>query len=172
MGAMSSATKLQGFFNTLISKMGGATEVHVGFLEGSTAGWVGPRPKKPGKTWKKTEKPSSSISNPPAAYIAWVMEYGDPTHNIPARPFFSTMINKNKSAYPDLIAAAMRMHHYDSRKAFETVGLRVKEDLQQSIRDFPHLGTEAEKRTAERKGFYTPLIDSHNMINSIEYVVL
>jgi hypothetical protein len=152
--------------------MGGSTEVNVGFLEGTTAGWVGPRPKVPGKKWKKTEKPASSITNPPAAYIAWVMEYGDPTHNIPKRPFFSTMINEKKSSWPDLIAAAMRMHHYDSRKAFETVGLRVKEDLQKSIVEFPHLGTEAEKRTADRKGFYTPLIDSHNMINSIEYVVL
>lgn len=169
MSAMNAAKKFDAWAIDLLSKIGGATVVHVGFLEGSTAGWNGPRPKKPGKKWKRTEKPSSSINNPPAAYIAWVMEYGDPGHNIPPRPFFSNMINEHSSSWPQLVSAAMRNTNYDSRKALHMIGLKVKEQLQLSIVDGDF--AELKQATKDRKGFDTPLIDSHNMINSIDYVV-
>jgi len=169
MAAMSSLKGINDFALKMHRALGGAQEVHVGFMQGSTAGWNGPRPKKPGKAWKRTEKPSQSLSGKPAAYIAAIMEYGDPKHNIPPRPFFSTMVKEKGPTWGKLVSAALQANGFDSSKALNLVGLKVKEQLQLSIAQ----GNWAElaDATKERKGFDTPLIDSHNMINSVEYVV-
>ena len=80
------------------------------------------------------------------------------------------MVREKSPTWNALIAAALRNAGYDPRAALKIVGLKVKEQLQQSI-------VEGEweplaPATEDRKGFSTPLIDSHNMINAVDYKVL
>ena len=181
MAAMTPPDKFTSFCVDLLRKVGGSTEVHVGFLEGSTAGWNGPRPmrkRREGespKSWKRAKASyavattEGSISQQPAAYIASIHEYGDPKHNIPARPFFSTMVRLKKDTWGKLMQLALKQHNYDTHKALEMVGLKVSEQLKDSIL---HGGWEAvSPKTAARKGFDTPLVDSHNMLNAVDFVV-
>lgn len=170
MSAMTPPVKFNSFMATLMEAVGNAKEVHVGFLQGSTAGWNGPRPMKPSKSWKRTEKPTKTLNGVPAAYIASIMEYGDPKHNIPPRPFFSDMIAQKSPTWGALIAASLLANKYQASKALNMIGVKVKEQLQLSIAKGNW--QELADSTKARKGFDTPLIDSHNMINSVTSVVL
>jgi hypothetical protein len=177
---MKGGDKLLRLLRDIQSELGQATVVHVGFLEGSTAGYTGPRPMKSRKNYASVSnykryhaqaQASQATGNPqPAAYIASIMEYGDPKHNIPSRPFFSTLIKKEGKNWHKFLVTQLQRNHYNSRVALETLGLHVKEQLQDSILhgDWAPL----QPGTVARKGFDTPLIDSHNMLNAVDYSVL
>ena len=166
---MSAPNRFNAFAAKMIAALGGATEVHVGFLEGSTAGWNGPRPKGATKAWKRTEKAPQAVPGVPAAYVAAILEYGNPAKNLPPRPFFSGMVTKQAPTWGKLVAAALRANGYDTHKALGLVGLTVKAQLQAAINEFSE--PDILQATKDRKGFDQPLIDSHNMINSVDYVV-
>ena len=179
---MKGGGKLLAHLAKISSALGQATTVHVGFLAGSKAGWNGPRPMKPrssyasSKNFKrakanyKVATVNAKISQQPAAYIASILEYGDPAHGLPPRPFFSTMIKMYSKTWHPFLLHELKRTKYDSRKALESLGLRVSEQLKDSIL----LGDWAPLKpgTVKNKGFDTPLIDSHNMINSIDHAVL
>lgn len=181
MAAMTPPDRFTSFCVDLLRKLDGATEVHVGFLEGSTAGWNGPRPMKPRKAYAsaasykrakasyKIATSDGSVSTQPAAYIASIHEYGDEAHKIPKRPFFSTMVALKKGTWGKLMQLALKQHGYNAHAALDMVGMVVSEQLKDSILN----GNWAplSKKTADRKGFDTPLIDSHNMINAVDHVV-
>jgi len=155
---------LERHLSDLIDKLGGATQVHVGFLEGSKAGWPGPRPRRKGK--KVTAKGEASIGNQqPAPEVAYNLEYG--TKHMPPRPFFRNMIDRRSPTWSKLIAAALKAQNYHSDAALQMVGLKIKEQLQQEILEFTN--PDIKQETKDRKGFSAPLIDSHNMINSIDF---
>jgi hypothetical protein len=174
--------KLLKLLRSMQHALGEATVVHVGFLEGSTAGWNGPRPMKKRSfyasaiNFKKAKAryvvntDTDEGNSQPAAYIASIMEYGDPKHNIPPRPFFSTMIREKGKDWHAFLANQLRMRHYDSRAALEALGLHIQEQLKDSILHGPW--AELKSGTIKAKGFDTPLIDSHNMINSVDFAVL
>ena len=178
---MKGGDKLLAYIASISRALGEATRVQVGFLEGSTAGWNGPRPMKPRSSYAnstnfKRAKASykaltvnGQINSQPAAYIASIMEYGDPAHNIPPRPFFSAMIKMNKNGWRTFLVKELRRLHYSSRPALESLGMLVVGQLQGSILqgDWAQLAD----ATVRRKGFSTPLIDSHNMINAVDSVV-
>jgi hypothetical protein len=109
-------------------------------------------------------------SSQPAGYIASIMEYGDPGHNIPARPFFSTMITMNKAGWRTFLARELKRLNYDTRLALESLGMQAAEQLRASI--LTGDWAELKEATKKRKGFDTPLIDSHNMINAVDYAVV
>ena len=168
MESWSGGDKMNEWLAKMSSRMGAAQQVSVGFLEGSTAGWNGPRPKAASKNLKRTEKPSRNIpGTQPAAYIAFVLEHGYPERGLPPRPFFSGMIAAKSPSWGRLIAAALKTTDYDAYNALQLCGLKLKEQLQQSINDFS--GVPLKQATIDRKGFSEPLIDSHNMINSVDF---
>jgi hypothetical protein len=145
--------------------------VEVGFLEGSTAGWNGPRPMKKSKNWKKTPKEARGMpGGVPAPYIAAVLNYGYAPHNLPPRPFFDDMVTKQSPNWHRLLAAALKANNYYAYDALQLCGLKIKEQLQASMNDFtdPPL-TEATKKA---KGFDHPLIDSHNLINAADFRIV
>ena len=146
-------------------------KVEVGFLEGSTAGWNGPRPKAASKNWKRTDKPAKGIPGGVSApYIAAVLNYGDEAHGLPARPFFDDMVSKQSPTWGRLLTAALRAQNYDSYDALQMVGLKIKEQLQLSMLNFA--GAPLSDKTVARKGFSQPLIDSHNLINAVDFRVV
>jgi hypothetical protein len=79
------------------------------------------------------------------------------------------MIQEKGPTWGALIKAALIANKYDAHKALQLTGLKVKEQLQESIRTGPW--EPLKDATADRKGHDVPLIDSHNMINAVDYVV-
>jgi hypothetical protein len=169
--------KLQKALADILAKVAGKPVVKVGFHAGSTAGWNGPRPlNRDAKSakWKKSEAMqarSESIqgSDQPAAYIASILNFGDPAHGLPPRPFWDDWKEQGIANWGNLLAAALKQHDYNAKDALEMCGLRMKEELQLGINTFD--GEPLKQGTKDAKGFDQPLIDSHNMINSVDYRV-
>jgi hypothetical protein len=136
--------------------------VRVGFLEGSTCG------------------KNNSASAPE---IAFFNEYGTigrqalesmkdgakPNH-IPPRPFFRTMISKNSPRWGKLLEACLKHQHYSVQLALAEAGLKMHEQLQQSIEEFTTPGNAPS--TIAAKGFDAPLQDSKNMKRAIWFEVV
>ena len=179
---MKGGEKLLAMLAKIGSALGGDVQVQVGFLPGSTAGWNGPRPMKPRSSYassgnfKRAKARFKNVTvnaqggSQPAAYIASIMEYGDPGQHIPPRPFFSTMIKMNRAGWHEFLARELKRMNYDAHLALESLGIRAAEQLKDSILmgDWVAL----KEATIKAKGFDTPLIDSHNMINSVDFAVL
>jgi hypothetical protein len=157
--------KLNEKLASILAKVAGDPTVKVGFLAGTAAGWSGPRPLKDGA------KPSVGAqgSEQPAAYIASILNDGDPANNLPPRPFWDEWIEKGNENWGNLMAAALLKYNYEAKSALEMCGLAMKEELQSGIMNFD--GEPLKPGTIAAKGFDQPLIDSHNMLKSVDYRV-
>ena len=170
--------KLAGALAKIGAKMGNATYVKVGFLEGSTE--------------------ANGVSIP---LIAAVQEFGAPKKGIPPRPYFRTMIGQKSGEWPSKLMALMQANKYDADKSLDQLGFEVASDLQQSIidmndpplspvtvmlrgmrgkkqfRDLPfwELFAKAKERVAKNKTNYgastKPLIDTGTLYNSVDHIV-
>jgi hypothetical protein len=166
-----------------LEKVGPGATVKVGFMEGTMSGWNGPRPLA-GKA-ETAKRANAQPRQVPAAQVAFWQEYGTTSgtvsfafeggenttemNHIPPRPFFRTMIDQQSGTWGKLMAAALKLNNLDSKKALALMGLKIGEQLQQSINTFS--GVPLAQSTIDRKGFDKPLIDSHNMIRAVEFVV-
>lgn len=97
------------------------------------------------------------------ATVAFSNEFG--TQKIPSRPFFRSMIAKEKSTWSGKVTKALKFTHYDAKRSMEFLGIDVEGALRQSIIDTNEPPNSAE--TIARKGFNKPLIDTSLMIKSI-----
>lgn len=161
----------------LVESLGPGESVSIGFMEGAMAGWNGPRPLH-GKT--ETSKRANASSNQvPAAQVAFWMEYGTTSNtsgamapgntHIPPRPFFRNMIEAQSPTWGKLTQAALKMSKNQSTLALEIIGMKIGEQLQESIimTNSPPLA----ESTVARKGNSTVLVDSHNMLRAVSYAV-
>lgn len=130
----------------IAKKVGNGTTLKVGFLGGATY------------------PDGTSV-----AMVAAANEFGDPGMNRPPRPFIRNMIAEKSPSWPDDISKIMVATGYDGKVAFSMMGERIKDQMQESIREFysPPLAAS----TIEKKGFDKPLIDTAVMINAIDYQV-
>ena len=103
------------------------------------------------------------------AMIAAIQNFGAPSRNIPPRPFFTNMIRRESSGWPDLMQAQLKATGYDAKTTMERMGAVLKGQLQLSIRTGPF--APLKPATVARKGFATPLIDTGHMINSVDWQV-
>jgi hypothetical protein len=161
----------------ILAKIAGKPVVKVGFFEGSTAGWNGPRPiNRDAKSlkWKKSEvmqARSETVhgSDQPAAYVASILNFGNPKNGMQPRPFWDEWKERGVENWGNLLAAALKQHEYNAKDALEMCGLKMAEELQLGINTFD--GEPLKQGTIDTKGFDQPLIDSHNMINAIDFRV-
>lgn len=102
--------KLQAALAQIAAKLENAHSVKVGFLSGAT------------------EANGTSIP-----MIAAVQNYGKP--GIPARPFFTKMVEDNQDGWPALIEEGLKRYDMDATKALTFAGLVMKEQLEASITD-------------------------------------
>lgn len=123
-----------------------AAVLEVGFLEGAT------------------EPDGTSIP-----MIAAIQEFGAPKVGIPPRPFFRGMIAKHSGEWPDAVGKLLVANGYDAEKTLGQVGDGIAGQLKQSIIDTnsPPLAA----ATVKRKGFDKPLVDTGNLLNSVDFVV-
>jgi hypothetical protein len=89
-----------------------ASEVDVGFLEGSTY-----------------------ADGTNTAMVAAIQEFGAPGAGIPPRPFFRTMIEAKSPEWPDAVGNLLVTNGYDAAKTLGQTGAAIQGQLQQSIID-------------------------------------
>lgn len=145
MAQITGGAALHATLNDLARKLGGPTRVlGVGFLEGATY------------------PDGTSV-----AMVAAVQNFG--SARVPPRPFFSNMVREKSPAWGEKLARILEQNGNDANAAMHLMGEGIKGQLQQSIRDTnsPPLA----ESTIARKGFAKPLIDTSNMINSVDYEV-
>ena len=116
----------------------------------------------------------------PVATVAIQNEFGNPSKNIPSRPFFRNAIKANEQKWGEvagrLIESAIEGKILESQ-ALEQLGSMIKGDIQESIidGDFEQLkkstlvARQSRKRTAGVAN--KPLIDTSHMMRSVDYVV-
>jgi len=145
MSALTGSDKVMKALEDIARKMGGG-QVAVGFMEGATY-------------------PDGT----PVAAVAFWNEYGNPAQSRPARPFFRKMIAKESPTWAQKMAKLAKAKKYNGREVLSLMGEDIKGALQQSINDFT--SPELADSTIEAKGFAKPLINSGDMLNSIDIEV-
>lgn len=108
-------------------------------------------------------------SGKPVAMIAAIHEYGAPRAGIPPRPFMRPTIAKYGPTWPAAIAANLKATNYDATKTMTRVGLGVKGQIQQAIRDV--VEPPLKPATIKRKGFDKPLVHTGQMLKSVDFEV-
>ncbi len=100
--------------------------------------------------------------------VAAVQNFG--AGNIPPRPFFSNMIENKSPGWGKSLAEILKANRYHAKASLELMGQGIAGQLRQSIVDTnsPPLAD----ATIARKGFAKPLIDTSNMINSVDSEVV
>jgi hypothetical protein len=146
MATIRGGEKLQKKLAELTAKLGKGGTLRVGFLEGATD--------------------TDGTSVPMKAAIN---EFGAPSRGIPPRPFFRNMVAAKSDTWGEAVELNLVQTDYDVGKTLARVGEGIKGQLQQSIRDTnsPPLAAS----TIKRKGFDKPLIDTGNMINSVDFEI-
>jgi hypothetical protein len=134
--------RLDAFLAKLAEKVAHKGRVKVGFLEGATY-------------------PDGT----PVAMVAAIQNFGAPAAGIPARPFFSSMVNREAGGWGVKMSQVLKRTDYDGEKALNLFGEGVAGQLRQSIVDTndPKLADS----TIRRKGFDKPLVDTGHMLASI-----
>lgn len=144
MAGFSGGKKLSGALADIGNKMRGS--VNVGFLAGATY-------------------PEDGT---PVAQVAFWNEYG--TTTTPSRPFFRTMIERESPGWGLLMAKAAKHYDYDAATVLRFMGVKISEQLQQSIVGWQEPPNAAS--TIREKGFNNPLIRTAHMQNSVDFEVL
>lgn len=137
MASISGGDKLGKYLDDLAKKLEQNGTLRVGFLETETY-------------------PENGL---PVAQIAFWNEYG--TEVSPLRPFFRSMIEKNKAGWSLAFGNLMNMNNNDVAKVFALMGEGIKDQLTQSIVEFSDPPNAPS--TVRRKGFNKPLIETGTM---------
>jgi hypothetical protein len=142
MASISGGEKLRAALGQIAEKLNKKGTLRVGFLEGSTY--------------------PDGTSVP---LIAALNEYGVPSNNQPARPFFRRMIQAKSHEWPAGIAFQLKATNYDVDKTLYITGEAIKGQLKQSILDL--VSPPLSQVTIDKKGHAKPLIETSVMINSV-----
>lgn len=102
--------------------------------------------------------------------VAAIQNYGAPRAGIPPRPFFTSMIAAKQGEWPAAIAALLQQNPGEPARALDIAGAAIAGQLRQSIIDTnaPPLAP----RTIARKGFSKPLVQTGQMLNSVDHEVV
>lgn len=106
------------------------------------------------------------------AAVALFNEYGTTNGVVPERSFLRSTVDTNRARYLKLLGVGVGAAIDGTRsmdQSFDLVGIKAVGDIQQAIAD----GIEPENAdsTVERKGSSTPLIDSGQLRQAIDYEV-
>jgi hypothetical protein len=94
-----------------------------------------------------------------------------PAHvvTIPPRPFFRTMIARNRGMFGPNLAKALVANDYDARRALNVLGTVAGTELKQTIDGWTAPSNAAS--TVARKGFNDPLHESGELANTVNHWV-
>jgi hypothetical protein len=146
MATLKGGSKLDAALSAIAAKISRPATLKVGFLSGATY------------------PDGTSV-----ALVAAVNEYGSPSRGIPPRPFFRGMIAEKSSGWPAAIATNLKAKDYDVDATLRVVGEGIKGQLQTAITEFS--GVPLAPATVAAKGSTKQLIDTAQMLNSVDYTV-
>lgn len=181
--------KLEAKLREIAEKAGRANTVRVGFLEGATypnglpvayiaaINEYGGTAKVPAhdvtvnrkiKTNGEFAQNGRFVKAEKANYstVHHVEEY---TITVPARPYFRGMIQAHKGEWGPALGKIIKAADYDAAVALGRLGSMVRDQLQDSIREFSDPANA--KSTIRKKGFNDPLVDSSHMLNGADFEV-
>ncbi|MDR9839454.1 hypothetical protein [Herbaspirillum huttiense] len=101
------------------------------------------------------------------AEVAAYNEFG--TQNMPARPFFRSMIAEKSGNWGKSLGNIAKATNYDVARTLALMGEGIGSQLQQSI--VKYNAVPLADSTVARKGFAKQLIDTATMVNSVGYEV-
>ena len=96
-------------------------------------------------------------------------EYGD--GNIPPRPFMDITFNKYQDKWMAILEKLLPKNDYNLDKSFRILGEVIRADIKQTIEQGNLYIPNAPSTVAAKGGRNTPLIDTSEMRDSIEYDV-
>ena len=109
-------------------------------------------------------------------YAAWIREHGSPVWRIPPRPFLKPAILANKQAISAMLLEALSLLVVGKEKEgvemLERIGLEAQADVQEWFRDPRNNWEPNAPSTVKRKKSDKPVVDTHEMLNSITYIVV
>jgi hypothetical protein len=138
--------KVAAYLKTVADKVSRPATLRVGFLSGATY-------------------PDGT----PVAMIAAIDEFGAPSRGQPSRPFFRDMIAAKGPEWPEAIANLLKANNYDLHATLQQAGEAIAGQLRQSITNFN--GAALAPSTIKKKGFDKQLVDTVQMLNSVDYEV-
>lgn len=146
MSNVSGGEKLEAALNAIAKRLKRGAVVKVGFLE------------------KATYPDGTRV-----ALVAAIQDFGAPSVGIPPRPFFRNMVADKKDEWPAAVEGLLKKTDYDVDQTLALMGEGIAGQLRQSIVDTndPPL----KPATIARKGSAKPLVDTGNMLNSVDYEV-
>lgn len=105
----------------------------------------------------------------PVAMVAAIQDFGAPRAGIPPRPFFRNMIAAKQGKWPKAIAGLLKANGYDAERALDIAGAAIAGQLRDSIisTNEPPL----KPATIRAKGFAKSLVDTGQMLNSVDHEV-
>lgn len=181
--------KLEQRLREIAEKAGKANSVRVGFLEGSTYpdgtpvayiaavneyGGTAEVPAHDVTVNRKVKSDGEFAKN--GRFVKAQESNFQTTHTveaytieIPARPYFRNMVQQNKGEWGPQLGKIIKAADYDSSVALGRLGSMVRDQLQDSIREFSDPANA--KSTVSKKGFNDPLVDSSHMLNSADFEV-
>ena len=136
--------RIEARLSEIADKLGTAKSVEIGFMEDATY-------------------PDGT----PVAQVALWNEFGN--DRIPPRPFFRDMIKQKSPDWSAALANFIKYTGFDARTALSDMGEGIQGQLQMSIRDWKDPPNAAS--TVAKKGFDKPLIDTAQMLRSVDYEV-
>lgn len=138
----------------------------------------------PGNNYTVIGKDGKTMAGPPVAYVAAIMEHGDPAHNLPPRSFIRATIAKKEQAWKKkgaalakkVIAGEINEHDF-----FEAAGFMVQADIQQAITKLTEPALSAATIAARKRqiskgksataAIAKPLVFTGLLLNSLTTVV-
>lgn len=94
-------------------------------------------------------------------------EYGE--GNIPPRPFMDITFNLYSSKWNEILAKLIVKNDYDLEKSLKILGEVIRADIKKTIEQSDLYVPNAPSTVAMKGGRNTPLIDTSEMRDSIEY---
>lgn len=108
------------------------------------------------------------------AAVASLQEYG--TSTIPARPFIGPMLRQNRRKYVHMIAAAVRdaqkVNEQVPKSVWNKIGATMKRDIKEYVLKGLGVPPPNAPSTIAAKGSSRTLVDSKQMIRSVDYRVV
>lgn len=131
----------------IAKKLGDGAEIRVGFLGGATY-------------------PDGT----PVAEVAVIQNFGAPAAGIPARPFFSDMVEEKHADWGARLGKILQSNGYDGTKALAMLGEGIAGQLRQAI--VATTDPPLSPVTIARKGSAKALVDSGQMLASVDTEVV
>lgn len=108
--SLSGGDKLEAKLAELAQRVSRPFAVRVGFLEGATY-------------------PDGT----PVAQVAAINNFGAPGAGIPARPFFTKMIEEKSPEWGEILADLLKANDFDTEKALGLMGIGISNQLREAI---------------------------------------